>query len=154
MLEIKIIETKDDLEKALNIRRTVFVHEHNVPEDIELDEFDTLDSGCVHVLALYDNKPIGTLRANLTIKDKVKIQRFCFLAEYRKLGFGKQLLEFAENELRKKGYNYFFLEAKFSVHPFYEKCGYKKVSDIFYEVNVPHVKMVKEYNKWKRQLLQ
>ena len=56
MLEIKIIETKDDLEKALNIRRTVFVHEHNVPEDIELDEFDTLDSGCVHVLALYDNK--------------------------------------------------------------------------------------------------
>ena len=25
--------------------------------------------------------------------------------------------------------------------------GYKKVSDIFYEVNVPHVKMVKEYNK-------
>ena len=70
MLEIKIIETKDDLEKALNIRRTVFVQEHNVPEDIELDEFDTPDSGCVHVLALYDNKPIGTLRANLTIKDK------------------------------------------------------------------------------------
>ena len=154
MLEIKIIETKDDLEKALNIRRTVFVQEHNVPEDIELDEFDTLDSGCVHVLALYDNKPIGTLRANLTIKDKVKIQRFCFLSEYRKLGFGKQLLEFAENELHKKGYKYFFLEAKFSVHPFYEKCGYKKVSDIFYEVNVPHVKMVKEYNKWKKQLLQ
>lgn len=143
MLEFKVIETKEDLEKALNIRRTVFVEEHNVPESIELDEFDTLDSQCMHILALYDNKPIGTLRANLTVKDKVKFQRFCFLPEYRRSGFGKLLLEFAENELLKKDYNYFFLEAKFSVHPFYEKCGYKKVSDIFYEVGVPHVKMEK-----------
>ena len=147
MTEFRIINSAEELDTALNIRRIVFVQEHNVPEDIELDEFDTLDSGCVHILAFYKNKPIGTLRANLTIKDKVKIQRFCFLPEYRKSGFGKQLLEFTENQLLKKGYKYFFLEAKFSVHPFYEKCGYKKVSDIFYEVGVPHVKMVKEYNK-------
>lgn len=143
MLEIKVIETNDDLEKALTIRRQVFVEEHNVPESIELDEFDTLDSRCVHILALYNQKPIGTLRANLTIKDKVKIQRFCFLPEYRKSGFGKLLLDFAERELLKQGFTYFFLEAKFSVHPFYEKCGYKRVSDIFYEVGVPHVKMEK-----------
>ena len=143
MLNIKIIETNDDLEKALNIRRTVFVEEHKVPENIELDEFDSLDTGCVHFLALHNNKPIGTLRANLTNKDKVKFQRFCFLPEYRMHGFGKLLLEFAENELIKKGYTYFFLEAKFSVHQFYEKCGYKKISDIFYEVGVPHVKMEK-----------
>ncbi len=147
MTEFRIINSAEELDTALNIRRIVFVQEHNVPEDIELDEFDTLDSGCMHILVLYKNKPIGTLRANLTIKGKVKIQRFCFLPEYRKSGFGKQLLEFTENELLKKGYKHFFLEAKFSVHPFYEKCGYKKVSDIFYEVGVPHVKMVKEYNK-------
>lgn len=143
MLEIKIIETNEDLEKALKIRREVFVEEHNVPENIELDEFDTLEAGCMHFLALYDNKPFGTLRANLTIKDTVKIQRFCLLPECRKSGFGKQLLEFAEKVLLNQGYSYFFLEAKFSVYPFYEKCGYKKVSDIFYEVGVPHVKMEK-----------
>ena len=143
MTEFRRIEKQMDLEKALQIRREVFVKEHNVPESIELDEFDTLDSQCMHILALYENKPIGTLRANLTIKDKVKFQRFCFLPEYRKSGFGKLLIEFAENELIKKGYKNFFLEAKFSVHPFYEKCGYKKVSDIFYEVGVPHVKMEK-----------
>ena len=143
MIDFKIIDNNDDLEKALDIRRKVFVEEHNVPENIELDEFDSLSSECVHVLALYNNKPIGTLRANLTIKNKVKIQRFCFLPEYRKSGFGKLLLQFTETELVKEGYKYFFLEAKFSVHPFYEKCGYKKVSDVFYEVGVPHVKMEK-----------
>ncbi len=144
MLEIKIIETNEDLEKALKIRREVFVEEHNVPENIELDEFDTLEAGCMHFLALYNNKPVGTLRANLTIKDTVKIQRFCLLPEYRKSGFGKQLLEFAEKVLLKQGYKYFFLEAKFSVHHFYEKCGYTRVSDVFYEVDVPHVKMEKK----------
>lgn len=143
MVNFRIIESQDDLESALKIRREVFVEEHNVPESIELDKFDTLDSGCIHILALYNDLPIGTLRANLTIKDKVKIQRFCFLPEYRKHGFGKLLLEFAENELINKGYSYFFLEAKFAVHHFYEKCGYKRVSDIFYEVDVPHVKMEK-----------
>ena len=35
---------------------------------------------------------------NLTIKDTVKIQRFCFLPEYRKSGFGKLLLDFAEKD--------------------------------------------------------
>ena len=143
MLEIKVIETNEDLEKALKIRREVFVEEHNVPENIELDEFDILEASCMHFLALCDNKPIGTLRANLTIKDTVKIQRFCLLPEHRKSGFGKQLLEFAEEVLLKQGYKYFFLEAKFSVHPFYEKCGYKKAIAIFYEVGVPHVKMEK-----------
>ena len=107
MLEIKIIKTTSDLEKALNIRRTVFVEEHSVPEDIELDEFDTLEADCLHFLALYNNKAIGTLRANLTIKDTVKIQRFCLLPEYRKSGFGKLLLDFAEKELFKKGFRIF-----------------------------------------------
>lgn len=143
MVEIKVIENNEDLDKALSIRRTVFVDEHNVPEDIELDEFDILNSQCIHFLVTLSEKPIGTIRCNLVSQSDVKIQRFCFLPEYRKSGYGKKLLEFIENYLSKKGYNYFFLEAKFSVYPFYEKCGYKKVSDIFYEVNVPHVKMEK-----------
>lgn len=143
MLEIKVIETNEDLEKALKIRREVFVEEHNVPENIELDEFDTLESQCTHYLVSLDKKPIGTIRCNLVSGATVKVQRFCFLPEHRKSGFGRKLLEFIENDLSEKGYSYFFLEAKFSVYPFYEKCGYKKVSDIFYEVGVPHVKMEK-----------
>lgn len=143
MVEIITIETNEDLEKALKIRKEVFVKEHNVPANIELDEFDTLESQCKHFLVLLDKKPIGTMRCNLVSPIEVKIQRFCFLPEHRKSGHGKKLLEFIENELSAQGYKYFFLEAKFSVYKFYEKCGYKKVSDIFYEVNVPHVKMEK-----------
>lgn len=143
MLEIKVIETNEDLKKALNIRRTVFINEMGVNESIELDEFDTLDSQCKHILVLYNKKPVGTARCNLISDSELKVQRFCFLPEYRNVGFGKLLLEFIEKEFSQIGYNYFFLEAKFSVHEFYEKCGYKKVSDVFIEANVPHIKMEK-----------
>ncbi len=144
MTEFKFVKTQADLENALNIRRNVFINEMGVPESIELDELDTLTSQCKHILVLYNNEPVGTARCNLITDKKLKIQRFCFLPEYRKSGFGKTLLEFIETEFSKKGYNYFFLEAKFSVHEFYEKCGYKKVSDVFIEANVPHIKMEKE----------
>lgn len=143
MIQFRFVKTQNDLEKALNIRRNVFINEMGVPESIELDEFDTLTSQCKHILVLCNNKPIGTARCNLISDTKLKIQRFCFLPEYRKSGFGKLLLEFIEKEFSNKGYNYFFLEAKFSVHKFYKKCGYKKVSDIFIEANVPHIKMEK-----------
>ena len=155
MLEIKVIETNEDLEKALNVRRTVFINEMGVPESIELDEFDTLNSQSKHILVLYNGQVVGTARCNLISDTELKIQRFCFLPEYRKSGFGKLLLEFIEKEFSQIGYNYFFLEAKFSVHEFYKKCGYKKVSDIFIEANVPHIKMEKEITRidslWKKR---
>lgn len=143
MTEFKFVKTQDDLEKALNIRRNVFINEMGVPESIELDEFDTLDSQCKHILVLYNGVAIGTARCNLISETQLKIQRFCFLPQYRKSGYGKLLLEFIEKEFENNGYKYFFLEAKFSVHEFYEKCGYKKVSDVFIEANVPHIKMEK-----------
>ena len=143
MINFKIIKTDEDLENALKIRREVFVEEHNVPESIELDEFDTLDSQCKHILVLYNKKLVCTARCNFISDTELKVQRFCFLPEYRNVGFGKLLLEFIEKEFSQIGYNYFFLEAKFSVYEFYEKCGYKKVSDIFIEANVPHIKMEK-----------
>ena len=147
MLEFKFVKTQNELNAALDIRRNVFINEMGVPESIELDELDTLTSPCRHVLVLYNEKPIGTARCNLITANKLKIQRFCFLPQHRKNGFGKRLLEFIESEFSKRGFNYFYLEAKFSVYEFYEKCGYKKVSDVFTEANVPHVKMEKHYNK-------
>jgi len=143
MLEFKIVNTEEELKSALKIRRDVFINEMSVPESIEIDDYDKLNSQCKHILVLLENKPVGTARCNLISETELKIQRFCFLPEYRKSGFGKLLIEFIEREFSDKGFNYFFLEAKFSVHEFYEKCGYKKVSDVFIEANVPHIKMEK-----------
>ena len=98
MLEFKFVKTQNELESALDIRRNVFINEMGVPESIELDELDTLGSPCEHVLVLYNSKPVGTARCNLISDSELKIQRFCFLPQHRKNGFGKRLLEFIEGE--------------------------------------------------------
>lgn len=55
-----------------------------------------------------------------------------------------QSLEFAEEYYRKNGIKKIILDSQYPVKDFYEKCGYKTVSDIFMEVNIPHVKMEKK----------
>ena len=49
MLTVKLVENKTELEQALKIRIEVFVREQNVPEQIEIDEFDDIAD---HVIAL------------------------------------------------------------------------------------------------------
>ena len=47
----KEINHPDDLNIAFQIRINVFVNEQGVPLEDELDEFDTLNDSCHHILA-------------------------------------------------------------------------------------------------------
>jgi predicted GNAT family N-acyltransferase len=58
-------------------------------------------------------------------------------------GLGKELSEAAENYAREKGFDIVFCNARKVAVPFYEKMGYKIVSDEFTEVNIPHYTMEK-----------
>lgn len=142
--DIKKVSDENELKICLEIRRTVFIEEKNVPAEIENDEYDCLDGRSEHFLVFADKKPVGTVRMLFTDSDCVKLQRLCFLKEYRGFGLGSRTVEYLEERYRSLGKKKIFMEAKFAVSPFYEKCGYKAVSDIFYEVGIKHIKMEKE----------
>lgn len=144
-MSIKICKAENisDLEKCLNIRYQVFTVEKGVPKDIEVDSFDNLESVCHHFLILKDNEPCGTLRC-MNVEDSVKVQRFCILKDFRNLGIGKTAMEFVEEFYKKIGKMKIQMDSKYSVYKFYEKCGYKQVSDVFMEANIGHIKMIKE----------
>ena len=142
MLDIIVVKNENDLNKCLEIRNKVFIEEKNVPIEIERDNYDLITENCTHFLVKYDNKCIGTLRCNVEEKDVVKIQRFCILKEYRKLGIGKNVLIFIE-DYYKANKKMIKMDAKYEALSFYEKCGYKKVSDIFIEANIEHITMAK-----------
>lgn len=146
MKNIEIYEAfnKDILERCLEIRDKVFSVEKGVPKEIEVDKFDCLNESCSHFLISYQNKDAGTIRCLHISNDIAKIQRFCFLKEYRGLGFGKSVIEYIENYYKKQGFATIEMDAKYEVCGFYEKCGYKKVSDIFIEANIKHIKMMKK----------
>lgn len=143
-IEIYNVEDKNVLERCLEIRDKVFSVEKGVPKEIEVDQFDCLNESCSHFLIRYQNKDVGTIRCLYTSKDTVRIQRFCFLKEYRGLGLGKSVIEYIEHYYKKQGFATVEMDAKYEVCGFYEKCGYEKVSDVFIEANIEHIKMVKD----------
>ena len=144
MIKMKVAENSAELERCLEIRRRVFIEEKGVSPDIEIDEHDRLGGEYKHFIVSNNEADVGTARCVKTSENSVQVQRFCVLAELRGRGFGKAVMELIEDYYKDKGINKIELHAKYSVHKFYEKCGYKKVSDIFVEADVEHIKMEKE----------
>lgn len=143
-IEMTKIADKEMLERCLEIRDKVFTIEKGVPKEIEVDQFDCLNESCSHFLIRYQNVDVGTIRCLHTSKDTVKIQRFCLLKEYRGFGLGKNVIEYIEKYYKEQGFATIEMDAKYEVCGFYEKCGYRKVSGVFIEANIEHIKMMKE----------
>ncbi|MDE6280894.1 MAG: GNAT family N-acetyltransferase [Oscillospiraceae bacterium] len=143
MLDVIPAQTQDELERCFAMRHAVFCVERGVSPDIERDEWDTLIPGCGHFLIREKVTDIGALRCRYA-GDTAIIQRFCVLREYRGGGRGRAALEAVEALCRAVGIRRVELDAKFEVRGFYEKCGYRSISDPFEEAGIPHVKMMKE----------
>lgn len=132
-----------DLQKAFQIRKEVFVKEQGVPVEAEFDEFDTLDGRCEHILAYYNEQPVGTGRLRV-VEGVGKLERICILAPYRKFGLGKTIIKELEEIAKEKGMSRVKLHGQTQAEGFYEKLGYHTSSDVFMEEGIPHVLMVKE----------
>ena len=95
------ITTEIDLQAALEIRKTVFIEEQQVPESDEFDQFDTLEEQCGHVLVYHENQPAGTGRVRI-VNHTGKLERICILKPYRKYGLGKVIISELENMVKEK----------------------------------------------------
>ncbi|MGG3799496.1 GNAT family N-acetyltransferase [Metabacillus fastidiosus] len=138
-MEIKIVTTDKQLEDAFNIRKIVFVEEQKVPVEEEIDQFE---NEADH-LVLYDGeKPVGAARFRV-VDEYGKLERICILKDYRNKGAGSLLMEYLENIASQKGLNKLKLNAQTKAVPFYERSGYKTVSELFMDAGIPHVTMTK-----------
>jgi predicted GNAT family N-acyltransferase len=134
-IEVLIVASESDYAKCLDIRRKVFIEEQNVPEDIEIDEFE---QEAVHFLALVDGIPLGTGRLRLK-KQYVKFERIATLKEARGSGVGKELMRIMQDYAHAHYPAYVpAMHAQTSAVGFYEKLGWQARGDIFYEAEIPH----------------
>ena len=135
----KIIKfTVADKEKhalAVQIRTKVFVEEQNVDIDLEIEN----EEESIHFLLYYRRRPVATARYRTTDKG-VKLERFAMLKEYRGKGLGNDLLRFVLNEARKKG-KHIYLNSQARVTGYYEKFGFKRKGEPFYEAGIKHFLM-------------
>ena len=67
-------QPKSNCKEALDIRKDVFVLEQKVPIDLEIDEYDRLESDAFHVLIKSEGQYAATGRITYYNKDSAKMR--------------------------------------------------------------------------------
>ncbi|OMF76066.1 GNAT family N-acetyltransferase [Paenibacillus glucanolyticus] len=143
--EIINVSTEEQLQQALDIRKDVFVLEQKVPIDLEIDDYDNLESDAHHVLIKSEGQFAATGRITYYNKDSAKMQRIAVRKPFRSKGIGRVLMMALETQARELKLQFSILDAQVQAEPFYRKLGYETISDEpFDDAGIPHVRMKKE----------
>ena len=137
--DIIIAATPQQRDDAFAVRIAVFVDEQQIPREEELDAADTT---AVHCVAYLDGAPVAAGRL-VTSDGYGKIGRMAVLKQHRGAGLGAAVLAALEAEGAARSLPEFRLSAQLSAKGFYDRLGYTPDGDIYDEVGIPHIAMVK-----------
>lgn len=139
MIEIYFLD-KNNIEKAFDIRRKVFIEEQNIPLELEIDG---IDEKAKSIILELDKNPIGTARL-IDQDNKMYIGRVAVLKEYRNKGYASKMIEFLLDEAKNLNINKIYIHSQSTAKNFYEKLGFVEFGEEFLEANIPHINMVKD----------
>lgn len=133
--------TVDDMYEIAKARFEVFVCEQEITEE---QDFDDKDKKCHHVFLKEDGKIVAYSR--IVPKgigyDNVSIGRVLVLKSHRRRGVAQEMmkscLEFIKTNFDDESV---VLSAQLYAKGLYESVGFKAISEVYDEVNIPHVKM-------------
>lgn len=125
---------------AMPIRRTVFIEEQSVPEELEWDAFD--EPG-FHVLVFDDaaRKAVATARLSPRGNGLCFFNRLAVLAPWRGKGAGRLLMETLLDEARRRSQRDLELHAQTRARGFYEKFGFAAEGQPYLEAGIEHITM-------------
>ena len=136
MINFKVTNNLTEEEKM--IRETVFIDEQNFKT-----EFDEIDDIATHIVMYLDNQPVGCCRLYKQ-DNEYHIGRIAVLKPYRGKGYGEKILLEAEKVAKEKGADCINLSAQVRASGFYEKLGYKKHGEIYFDEYCEHIAMKKD----------
>ena len=111
---------------------------------VDEHDFDDKDKLCYHGFFKDNGRIIAYGRIVLKglSYDECSIGRVLVLKNYRKQGLAKKLLEnlikYIQEELKEE---HITISAQEYVKELYKSVGFKEFGDVYYEVNIPHIKM-------------
>ncbi len=135
------IEINSNLtECEMYVRKTVFTDEQGL-----IDTPDEIDKISAHfVLKDDDGNELGTCRVFKDENGNYILGRLAVLKPYRKKGFGKMLLSFAEKYVKEKGGAQLLLHSQLDAAKFYTSCGYLQKGTPDKVQDVMHIWMYKK----------
>jgi GNAT superfamily N-acetyltransferase len=127
----KMVKLRDDmLRKPLGLGFT--------SEELDAEKDNML------IAAFEDEDMLGCCMLVEEKPDTVRLRQMAVLNDLQGKGIGRALMNFAENLARDRGYRTLSMHARMNAVGFYEKMGYKVVSEPFIEVTIPHYVMEKK----------
>lgn len=142
-LRVRAIRGEEEWQAARRIRTRVFVEEQSCAPEEEWDEHDATSR---HLLAFVGDDPAGTARWRTVAYEGrlfAKLERVALLPAYRGRGLGRQLVAAMIEDVRRAGFEEMVLHAQAHLESFYATFGFERVSDVFMEADIPHVKMIR-----------
>ncbi len=124
-----------DQDQLIAVRRSVFIEEQKVAEELEIDGQDIISQ---HVKAV---APGGLVIATARLLPSNYIGRMCVLKNYRNQGIGGKMLAFFINYASQHNIESLHLNAQLTALGFYQKYGFIINSEVFIEADIEHVHM-------------
>lgn len=143
-MELKFLNAEsDDFDKVMFIRHMVFEKEQHAIESEETDDYDK--AGDTIYLLLFDGEnAVATGRIAFTPRG-VKIGRIAVLKNQRGKGTGAQLVHVLCEKCVHLGYTEIYVDSQLHAVPFYEKQGFKLISnEEITDRGLAHLPMLKE----------
>jgi len=135
MIRVETTPFEPYADPILAIRFEVFVHEQNVPPELEVDG---LDPKCLHALAFEEEKPIATGR----LLEDGHIGRVAVLKPYRNRGIGIAIMKTLIEAARERSLATVCLSSQTHAIAFYERLGFKAQGEIYLDAGIDHIDMV------------
>ena len=141
-MALKIIEhNSPEYLQMVSLRQAVL----RKPLGLDFDR-EELEKESHHILigAFEEEKILGCCMLIEENPSMLRLRQMAVYNEKQGKGLGRALMNFAENLARDRGYRSLSMHARVNSVGFYEKMGYKVVSDEFTEITIPHVVMEKQ----------
>ena len=127
----QMVQLRDDiLRKPLGL--------HFTEEELEKEKDNLL------VAAYEDDHMLGCCMLVQEDPETVRLRQMAVINDLQGKGIGSALMTFAENLARDRGYRRITMHARKNAIGFYEKMGYKQISNEFEEITIPHYVMEKQ----------
>ena len=138
LLDIRFTQNNKDMLSCLDLRRTVFIEEQNVPEN---EEVDGDDPDCEHILLTISDIPVGAARLKY-YNDFVKVQRVCVLKNYRGQGIGSKIINFIIRHVEKNDIRSSVrLGSQIHALEFYKRLGFIEFGEEYLDAGILHKDM-------------
>ena len=138
LLDIRFTQNNKDMLSCLDLRRTVFIEEQNVPEN---EEVDGDDPDCDHILLTVSDIPVGAARLKY-YNDFVKVQRVCVLKNYRGQGIGSKIINFIIRHVEKNDIRSSVrLGSQIHALEFYKRLGFIEFGEEYLDAGILHKDM-------------